>query len=106
MADMPPQDDPQPPTTTYAMSEAHARDLAALQHLAAWLTREQARLEHEAAYVREAAAHARGGLHGYLARVFGLDAAHEPLNIDLERRIITRPSAPTLPTPPPPAVEE
>lgn len=71
------------------LSESEARGVAAQQHLAAWLAQEQARLEHELAYVREAAAHARAGLYAHLARTFGVDAAHDPVTIDLAARTIT-----------------
>ena len=73
----------------HGMSEAQAQAVAAQQHLAAWLSAEEARLSHELAYVREAAAHARAGLHAHLARTFGVDAAHDPVTIDLAQRRIT-----------------
>lgn len=97
-----PQAEPQTADTSpvvMLMSEGEAQGVAALQHLAAWLAAEEARLAHELAYVREAAQHARAGLHTHLARTFGVDVAHTSgVAIDLDARTISVPPSPAAPS--------
>ena len=87
-------DEQTPAPTIIGMSEAEAQHIAAQQHHAGWLAMEEARLLHELAYVRGAAAQARSEFHLLMARAYGVDAAHDPVAIDLQARTITvQPSA-------------
>lgn len=86
--------------TIIGLSAQEAQHIAAAQHHAGWLAQEEARLLHELAYVRGAAQQARSEFHALLARAYGVDAAHDPLTIDLQARTITvqHPAAPTQST--------
>lgn len=96
-----PQAQATPAPTIIGMSEGEAQHIAAQQHHAGWLALEEARLLHELAYVRGAAAQARAEFHLLMARAYGVDAAHDALAIDLAARTITVQS----PAPAAPAVE-
>lgn len=87
--------------TLIGLSEGEAQHIAAQQHHAGWLALEEARLAHELAYVRGAAAQARSEFQTLLARAYGVDAAHDPVTIDLAARTITvqQPTA-AMPEPP------
>lgn len=89
----------QPAPTLIGLSEREAQHIAAQQHHAGWLAQEEARLLHELAYVRGAAAQARAEFQALLARAYGIDAAHDPVTIDLAARTITvqQPVAPAQP---------
>lgn len=68
--------------------------MARLQHVLEWLQAERARLESELSHVLQAGEREQAKLIALLQHVYGLDAQHVPVTVDVERGVIVTPDEP------------